>query len=276
MDGETLARVLPAAASSVALVLSLAGLYLQRRDRRPRLKVRVRYEYRANRPAGSPGNFHEGPSRDPSGNSSGEASGPASEPPRIHDDSQEGLYLRLGDFLREHGTRYPEGHSVVRFSLSNEGEKVVYLGSVRLLLLAGTRLGARLGARFGSRLGARYLGERLVLDPVRKRVLPAELAGPTADILGSTGGDTGRSPGCSSPGHSPGRSPVEIVPGDAVGYRFGLTALANTLAEEGYEGDRRLFLEAVDRVGNVYRCSFGVDTGLWALPEQPPGSRNPG
>ena len=267
MDGETLARVLPAAASSVALVLSLAGLYLQRRDRRPRLKVRVRYEYRANHPSGSPGNFQEAPSEDPSGNSSGEASGPASEPPRIHDDSQEGLYLRLGDFLQEHGTRYPEGHSVVRFSLSNEGEKVVYLGSVRLLLLAGprlgTRLGTRLGVRLGSRLGARYLGERLVLDPVRKRVLPAELAGLTADILGSTGGGTGR-------------SPVEIVPGDAVGYRFGLTALANALAEEGHEGNRRLFLEAVDRVGNVYRCSFGVDTGLWALPEQPPGSRNPG
>ena len=271
MDGETLARILPAAASSVALILSLAGLYLQRRDRRPRLKVRARYEYRANRPAGSPGNFQEGPSRNPSGNSSGEALGPASEPPRIHDDSQEGLYLRLGDFLREHGTRYPEGHSVVRFSLSNEGEKVVYLGGVRLLLLADTRFGIRLGTR----LGARYLGERLVLDPVRKRVLSAELAGPTADILGSTGGGTGRSPGRSS-----GRSPVEIVPGDAVGYRFGLTALANTLAEEGYEGDRRLFLEATDRVGNVYRCSFGVDTGLWALPEQPPeqppGSGGPG
>ena len=252
MDGETLARVLPAAASSVALVLSLAGLYLQRRDRRPRLKVRVRYEYRLG-PAGRP------PGRSP-GHSPGEASDAGNARPRIHDDSQKGLYKRLGDFLVEHGLqREPEGHSVVRFSLSNEGEKVVYLGSVRLyLLLAGTSPDARLAERFGGR----FFGNRLIVDPVRERVLSAELAGPTANILGTAGGEAGR-----APGRAPHRAPVEIVPGDAVGYRFGLDHLADTLVEEGYKGDRRLILEATDRVGNVYQCAFGVDTDLWAPPE---------
>ena len=237
MDGETLARVLPAAASSVALVLSLAGLYLQRRDRRPRLKVRVRYEYRLG-PAGRP------PGHSP-GRSPGEASDAGNVRPRIHDYSQKGPYQRLGDFLLEHGLRgEPEGHPVVRFSLSNEGEKVVYLSSVRLyLLLAGSRLGTR-------------LAKCLVLDPVQGKIVPGELAGPTANILGPAGGESRSSP-----------DPVDIVPGDAVGYRFGLSRPANTLVKEGYEGDRLLLLEATDRVGNVYRCAFGVDTDLWALPE---------
>jgi hypothetical protein len=79
--GDALAQVGTAAASVLALVLSLANLYLQRRDRSPRLRIRVRYEYRAG--------TSEGSSRD--------IPGGGRPPPRIHDGSQEGLYLLLGD-----------------------------------------------------------------------------------------------------------------------------------------------------------------------------------
>ncbi len=97
MSGELLVHLGPAATSVLALVLSLIGLYLQRRDRSPRLKIRVRYEYR-------PG------TRDEANDGT----------PRIYDDSQEGLYLLLGDFLREYGLKYPQGSPVVRFAISNE------------------------------------------------------------------------------------------------------------------------------------------------------------
>src|SRR5918998_6022329 len=118
-----------AAASMLALVLSLVNLYLQRRDRRPRLRIRVRYEYRADALGGD--------------------SDHGTEPPRIHDDSQEGLYLRLGDFLREHGLDYPQSTPLVRFAISNQGERVVYLDSVRLVLHPRSLL----------------FRDRLVLDP---------------------------------------------------------------------------------------------------------------
>ena len=75
--GDALTQAATAAASILALVLSLVNLYLQRRDRTPRLKIRVRYEYRV----------------EPAEETPGEAG-----PPRVHDDSQEGLYLRLGIF----------------------------------------------------------------------------------------------------------------------------------------------------------------------------------
>ncbi len=103
MRGEDLAGAGPTVVSVLALVLSLVNLYLQRRDRRPRLKIRVRYEYRVGVPeAGVSG---------------------GSPAPQVHDESQEGLYLRLGDFLREHGVvEYPRGSPVVRFAVSNEGE----------------------------------------------------------------------------------------------------------------------------------------------------------
>ena len=228
MDGETLARILPAVASSIALVLSLAGLYLQRRDRKPRLRVRARYEYRMGEP--------------------GEASTETGdERPRIHDSSQENLYFRLEHFLDERlgerprgpGRHYPEGWPVARFSLSNEGERTIYLSSVRLYLVTGGRLGAFFSERFGGKHSSR---ERLVVDLLQERVLPGGLATSTANILRPTGTE---------------RTPVEIIPGDAVGYRFSLVRLADTLRKEGYEGGLRLALEATDRVGTVYRHIFG-------------------
>jgi hypothetical protein len=219
MRGEDLAGAGPAVVSVLALLLSLINLYLQRRDRRPRLKIRVRYEYRVGAPeAGVQG---------------------GSPAPQVHDESQEGLYMRLGDFLREHGVEYPRGSPVVRFAVSNEGERAAYLGAVRLVFREG-----------------RPLGRRMVLDPVQKRVLPLHLARDAANIAGS-----GASDGV----------PVELVPGNGVGYRFSLTRLANTLEKEGHAGNVRLSLEATDRLGNAYRRPFRVNTDLWAYHEDPEG-----
>ena len=215
MGEANLAQVGPTAISMLALALSLVNLYLQRRDRRPRLEIRARYEYRTGLP-----------------NSPSEEDAP---PPLIHDDSQEGLYLLLGDFLREYGLEYPQGTPVVRFALSNAGDKVLYLDNARLVFRPGHRL----------------LGEQLVLDPTEDRVLPFELAEGAANIL--------------APG---GRLPVELVPGDGVGYRFELIRLANALAKEGHIGNVRLALEATDRLGNVYRQRFEVNTDLWAYPSE--------
>jgi hypothetical protein len=153
--------------------------------------------------------------------------------PQIHDDSQEGLYLLLGDFLRAHGLGYPQGTPLVRFALSNKGDKAVYLDGIRLVF----------------RTGGRLFGDRLVLDPVEGRVLPLELAEGVANVLGQGGG-----------------LPVELTPGDGVGYRFELIRLANTLRKEGHAGNVRMTLEATDRLGNVYRRPFGIDTDLWAYP----------
>jgi hypothetical protein len=219
MRAEELAGAGPTVVSVLALVLSLLNLYLQRRDRRPRLKIRARYEYRV---GASEAGFHPG----------SEAVSPA---PQVHDESQEGLYLRLGDFLREHGVEYPHGSAVVRFAISNEGERVAYLNAVRLVFRDGG-----------------LAGRRMVLDPVQKRVLPAHLAKDAANVAGAAGG-----------------LPVEVVPGNGVGYRFSLTRLANTLEKEGYTGNVRLSLEATDRLGNAYRRPFRVNTDLWAYREDP-------
>ena len=217
MRGENLAGVGPAVVSVLALVLSLLNLYLQRKDRRPRLKIRARYEYRAGVP--------EGGSR---------AGSPA---PQVHDESQEGLYLRLGDFLREHDVGYPRGSPVVRFAISNEGERAAYLGAVRLVFRDGGPL-----------------GRRMVLDPVQKKVLPLHLARDVANVAGSGAAED---------------LPVELVPGNGVGYRFSLTRLANTLEREGHTGDVRLSLEVTDRLDNTYRRPFRVNTDLWAYREGP-------
>jgi hypothetical protein len=213
MGEESLAQVGPALVSLLALLLSLFNLYLQRRDRRPRLEIRARYEYRI-------------------GTSNGSSDDDAS-PPLIHDGSQEGLYLLLGDFLREYGLEYPQGIPVVRFALSNKGDKVLYLASIRLVFRTGSRL----------------FGDRLVLNPTEDRVLPLELAEGAANVLGQ------------------GSLPVELVPGDGVGYRFELIRLANTLAKEGHTGNVRMTLEVSDRLGNIYRRPFGINTDLWAYPE---------
>ena len=217
MKGEELAGVGPTVASVLALVLSLVNLYLQRRDRRPRLKIRARYEYRVGAAeAGSP---------------------PGSPAPQVHDESQEGLYMRLGDFLREHGVGYPRGSAVVRFAVSNEGERAAYLSAVRLVFREGGPL-----------------GRRMVLDPVQKRALPLHLAKDAANVAGS-----GAAEGL----------PVEVVPGNGVGYRFSLTRLANALEREGHSGNVRLSLEVTDRLGNAYRRPFRVNTDLWAYREDP-------
>ncbi len=214
MGEESLAQLGPALVSLLALLLSLFNLYLQRRDRQPRLEVRTRYEYRVD--------TLDGVSE-------------ADALPQIHDDSQEGLYLLLGDFLREHGLGYPQGTTpLVRFALLNKGDKAVYLDGIRLVLRNGTSL----------------FGDRLVLDPVEDRVLSLELAEGVANVLGQSGS-----------------LPVELAPGDSAGYRFELIRLANTLRKEGYAGNVRVTLEATDRLGNVYRRPFSVDTDLWAYPK---------
>lgn len=214
MGQESLDQVGPALVSLLALLLSLFNLYLQRRDRRPRLEIRARYEYRVENPDGASG---------------------ADGLPQIHDHSQEGLYLLLGDFLREHGLGYPQGTPVVRFALTNKGDKAVYLDHIRLVF----------------RTGGRLFGDRLVLDPVEDRVLPLEFAEGVANVLGQGG-----------------RLPVELTPGDGTGYRFELIRLANTLRGEGHTGNVRMVLEVNDRVGNVYRRPFDVNTDLWAYTEE--------
>ena len=216
MGEVNLTQVGPAAVSVLALLLSLFNLYLQRRDRWPRLEIRARYEYRVDTP---------------------DEASDADALPLIHDGSQEGLYLLLGNFLREYGLEYPQGTPVVRFALSNKGDKAVYLDGLRLVF----------------RTGARPFGNLLVLDPIEDRVLPLELAEGVANVLGR-GED--RVP------------PVELVPGDGVGYRFELIRLANTLRSEGHTGNIRMVLETTDRLGNVYRRPFSVNTDLWAYPEQ--------
>ena len=135
--------------------------------------------------------------------------------------------------MREHGLEYPQGTPVVQFTLSNKGDKVVYLDAIRLVF----------------RTGGHPFGERLVLDPTEERVLPLELAEGVANVLGQ------------------GRLPVELVPGDNVAYRFELIRLANTLTREDQTGNVRMVLEASDRLGNTYRRSFGVNTNLWTYHE---------
>lgn len=197
-------------------MLSILNLYLQRKDRRPHLRLRVRYEYRATSPA---------------------ATDREAEPLRIHDDSQEGLYLLLGDFLREHGLTYPQGSPVVRFAISNAGQRTVYIDSVRLAL----------------RTGGPGSGGRLVFDPSEERLIPADLAEDQANILSRKITQ---------------RRPLELVPGDAIGYSFELIRLANTLKAAGHLGNVRMRLEVSDRLGRIHRCQFGVDTDLWAYSEE--------
>jgi hypothetical protein len=214
---NALAQTATAVASLLALVLSAFNLYLQRKDRRSRLGIRVRYEYRAS-----------GAENTPAENDAAS--------PRIYDASQERLYLLLGDFLREHNLEYPQGVPLVRFALSNEGQRPVYLNGLRFMLSV-------------NRLRP---GARLVLDPVEGRVVRIQLAGESAGVLGQQPGAT---------------SPIELLPGDGVGYKFELIRLANILKQEGYTGNVRLVLEAVDRLGNTYRRPFEVNTDLWAYPD---------
>ncbi len=215
LGGAPPSDIVHAAASVLALVLSVFSLYLQRKDRRPRLEIRVCYEYRAT-PL-------DGPSDEP-------------DPPAIHDRSQEGLYLLLGDFLREYDLEYPQGTPLVRFALANKGTQPIYLDSIRLIVRPHS-----------------LRSRRLVLDPAGDRVVPLELfAGEPANVLGPAARHGGA---------------VELVPADSVGYRFELTRLANTLRGEGYSGNVRLALRVKDRLGRDHIRSFAVNTDLWAYPK---------
>ncbi|MDQ3284550.1 MAG: hypothetical protein M3P92_02380 [Actinomycetota bacterium] len=216
LGGVPLSDVAHTAASVLAMVLSVFSLYLQWRDRRPRLEIRVRYEYRAAPLDGaSPG--------DP-------------DPPAIHDRSQEGLYLLLGDFLREYGLEYPQGTPLVRFALANKGTQPIYLDSIRLVVVRPRE----------------PRGRRLILDPAGDRVVPLELAGgEPANVLGAA-----------RRGNA-----VELVPADSVGYRFELTRLANTLKGEGYSGNVRLAFRVKDRLSREHVRPFNVNTDLWAYPK---------
>ena len=71
-------------------MLSVINLYLQRKDRRPRLRIRARYEYRTAPPT---------------------ASGHDAESLRVHDDSQGGLYLLLRDLPEGAWSELSSGHS---------------------------------------------------------------------------------------------------------------------------------------------------------------------
>ena len=122
---------------------------------------------------------------------------------------------------------------MIRFALSNKGDKVIYLDNIRLIF----------------RPGSRPFGDQLELNPAEDRVIPLELAEGVANVLGQ------------------GSLPVELVPGDGVGYRFELIRLSNALVKEGHMGNVRIALEATDRLGNVYRRPFRVNTDLWAYPE---------
>ncbi len=90
-----------------------------------------------------------------------------------------------------------------------------------------------------------------MLDPVEERVIPYDLARGTINVLDHGAAKQG---------------PVELVPGDSVGYKFELTRLANILRIEGHTDNIRLMLEITDRLGNVHRHSFSINTNLWAYP----------
>jgi hypothetical protein len=192
---DSLIELVPYLASVLAVLLSLLNLYLGRRDRSPRLRIRLRYEYRAG----------------------GEAA--------VHDRTQEGLYMRLGEFLREYDLAYPSGTPAVRFAVSNVGERSVHLKSLRLVLRV------------------RPFGKILVLDPKHGRLRPAELSADAPVNLLSR--------------------PVEVRPGRSLGYRFELMRLSETLVSEGVDGNVRLVLEITDRSGRVHRRGFYVNTDLW-------------
>ena len=147
--------------------------------------------------------------------------------------------MLLGDFLKEHGIDYPKGTPLVRFALSNEGERPIYLHSVRLIFYTGLY----------------PFGQRLVLDPAQGMVVSAKFAVDAGNVLGQRSGE---------------EHPIELVPGDSIGYKFELIRLANILKDEGYTDDIQLTLEATDRLGNVHRQSFGVNTDLWAYPDSTP------
>ena len=129
----------------------------------------------------------------------------------------------------------------MRFAISNASERTVHIDSVRL----------------ASCTDDPWATGRLVFDPSKERLIPADLAKDTANILYK---------------RIIQRRPLELVPGDAVGYSFELVRLANTLKSAGHSDKVRMTLDVSDRLGRVHRCPFDVDTDLWAYTQEQDGS----
>lgn len=132
----------------------------------------------------------------------------------------------------------------MRFAISNAGQRSVYIDSVHLTLRT---------------TGGLRSVERLVFDPSEERLIPADLAEDQANIVFY--GKRARR-----------RRPLELVPGDAIGYRFELVRLANILKAAGHSGKVRMTLEVSDRLGKVHQQPFNIDTDLWAYSEEQDGS----
>jgi hypothetical protein len=157
-----------AAIAALALAVSALGLFLSRRDKRVRLEISVRYEYRARASGGSV---------------------------RARGASQEELLASLADFLRAHDLGYADGEAVVSFVLKNRGNTAVYPRTARLLLLS--EKGGSVAGVF-----SRFRGrEPLVVDPASGCVRASEFPGGAEDVAARTGPDR-RLPDHISPGRS--------------------------------------------------------------------------
>ncbi|MGH3086272.1 MAG: hypothetical protein ACRDSJ_03000 [Rubrobacteraceae bacterium] len=165
---QTVADLAGAGIAAVALAVSALGLFLSRRDRKARLEILVRYEYRAIS---------------------------SRAPARARGGSQEELIASLGDFLRAHDLGYADGEAVVSFVLRNRGSSAIYPRTARLLLLSG----GRENRDFAGLLACR--DRPLVVDPGSGRVRAAELSGGAEDVATYTDADR-RLPEQISPGRS--------------------------------------------------------------------------
>lgn len=167
---QTVVDLFGASVAVLALAVSALGLFLSRRDRRVRLEVSVRYEYRAVSPGGRV---------------------------RARGASQEELLASLADFLRAHDLGYADGEAVVSFVLKNRGSAAIYPRTARLLLLSEKNKGS-------AGVFPRFRGpEPLVVEPGSGRVRASELSGGAEDVAASGGADR-RLPDHIPPGRSVG------------------------------------------------------------------------
>lgn len=162
--------LLGAAVAVLALAVSAFGLFLSRRDKKARLEITVRYEYRASSPDG---------------------------PVRARGASQAELLASLADFLRTHALGYDDGEAVMSFVLENRGSSAVYPRTARLLLLSGGKKNKGIASRFP--LARR--GKTSVVDIAAGKVRTSELPGGAEDIAAFTSADR-RLPDHISPGKS--------------------------------------------------------------------------
>lgn len=159
------------AVAVLALAVSALGLFLSRRDKKARLEITVRYEYRA--------------------------SSPDSRPVRARGASQAELLASLADFLRTHALGYDDGEAVMSFVLENRGSSAVYPRTARLLLLSG----GEKNKGFASRFPRARRGKPPVVDIAAGKVRTSELPGGAEDIAAFTSADR-RLPDHISPGKS--------------------------------------------------------------------------